>query len=52
MGIGIILDLIILFALVGGILWNMRRGFLRALMGTRHVVPGDDVGGAALSRRC
>jgi uncharacterized membrane protein required for colicin V production len=33
MGIGIILDLIILFALVGGILWNMRRGFLRALVG-------------------
>ena len=32
-GIGIILDLIILFALVGGVLWNMRRGFLRALMG-------------------
>ena len=34
MGIGIILDLIILFALVGGILWNMSRGFLRALVGT------------------
>ncbi len=33
MGIGIILDLIILFALVGGVLWNMRRGFLRALIG-------------------
>jgi uncharacterized membrane protein required for colicin V production len=33
MGIGIILDLIILFALVGGVLWNMRRGFLRALLG-------------------
>jgi len=32
-GIGIILDLIILFALVGGVLWNMRRGFLRALVG-------------------
>jgi len=32
-GIGIILDLIILFALVGGVLWNMRRGFLRALLG-------------------
>lgn len=31
--IGIILDLIILFALVGGVLWNMRRGFLRALLG-------------------
>jgi uncharacterized membrane protein required for colicin V production len=25
--------LIILFALVGGILWNMRRGFIRALVG-------------------
>jgi uncharacterized membrane protein required for colicin V production len=34
MGIGIVLDLIILFALVGGILWNMKRGFLRALVGT------------------
>ena len=34
MGIGIVLDLIILFALVGGILWNMNRGFLRALVGT------------------
>jgi uncharacterized membrane protein required for colicin V production len=33
MGIGIVLDLIILFALVGGILWNMQRGFLRALVG-------------------
>lgn len=33
MGIGVILDLIILFALVGGVLWNMRRGFLRALIG-------------------
>jgi uncharacterized membrane protein required for colicin V production len=33
MGIGIILDLVILFALVGGVLWNMRRGFLRALLG-------------------
>ncbi len=33
MGIGIILDLIILFALVGGVLWNMRRGFLRAFIG-------------------
>ncbi len=33
MGIGIILDLIILIALVGGVLWNMRRGFLRALLG-------------------
>jgi len=33
MGIGIILDLIILFALVGGVLWNMRRGFLRAVIG-------------------
>jgi uncharacterized membrane protein required for colicin V production len=33
MGIGIILDLIILFALVGGVLWNMRRGFLRAIIG-------------------
>jgi uncharacterized membrane protein required for colicin V production len=33
MGIGIILDLILLFALVGGVLWNMRRGFLRALIG-------------------
>jgi uncharacterized membrane protein required for colicin V production len=32
-GIGIILDLIILFALVGGVLWNMRRGFSRALVG-------------------
>jgi uncharacterized membrane protein required for colicin V production len=32
-GIGIILDLIILFALVGGVLWNMRRGFMRALVG-------------------
>ena len=32
-GIGIILDMIILFALVGGVLWNMRRGFLRALLG-------------------
>jgi uncharacterized membrane protein required for colicin V production len=32
-GIGIILDLIILCALVGGVLWNMRRGFLRALVG-------------------
>ena len=31
--IGIILDMIILFALVGGVLWNMRRGFLRALLG-------------------
>jgi len=34
MGIGIVLDLLILFALVGGILWNMGRGFLRALVGT------------------
>ena len=34
MGIGIVLDLIILFALVGGVLWNMSRGFLRALVGT------------------
>lgn len=34
MGIGIVLDLIILFALVGGILWNMNRGFARALVGT------------------
>lgn len=33
MGIGIILDMVILFALVGGVLWNMRRGFLRALLG-------------------
>jgi uncharacterized membrane protein required for colicin V production len=33
MGIGIILDLVILFALLGGILWNMNRGFLRALVG-------------------
>ena len=33
MGIGIILDLIILFALLGGVLWNMRRGFVRALIG-------------------
>ncbi len=33
MGIGIILDLIILFALVGGVLWNMRRGVLRAFIG-------------------
>ncbi len=33
MGVGIILDLIILFALVGGILWNMQRGFARALVG-------------------
>jgi uncharacterized membrane protein required for colicin V production len=33
MGIGVILDLIILFALVGGVLWNMQRGFLRALVG-------------------
>ncbi len=33
MGIGIILDLILLFALVGGLLWNMQRGFLRALVG-------------------
>ncbi len=33
MGIGIILDLILLFALVGGILWNMQRGFLRAFVG-------------------
>ena len=33
MGIGIILDLIILFALVGGMLWNMQRGFLRAFVG-------------------
>ena len=33
MGIGVILDLIILFALVGGVVWNMRRGFLRALIG-------------------
>jgi uncharacterized membrane protein required for colicin V production len=32
-GIGIILDLILLSALVGGVLWNMRRGFLRALVG-------------------
>jgi len=32
-GIGIILDMILLFALVGGVLWNMRRGFLRALVG-------------------
>jgi len=34
MGIGIVLDLIILFALVGGVLWNMQRGFIRALVGT------------------
>ena len=34
MGIGIVLDLIILFALVGGVLWNMKRGFIRALVGT------------------
>lgn len=33
MGMGIILDLILLFALVGGVLWNMRRGFSRALVG-------------------
>ncbi len=33
MGIGIILDLVLLFALVGGILWCMKRGFLRALVG-------------------
>jgi uncharacterized membrane protein required for colicin V production len=33
MGIGIILDLILLFALVGGVLWCMKRGFLRALVG-------------------
>jgi uncharacterized membrane protein required for colicin V production len=33
MGIGIILDLIILFAFVGGVLWNMRRGFIRSLIG-------------------
>jgi uncharacterized membrane protein required for colicin V production len=33
MGIGIVLDLIILFALVGGVLWNMKRGFARALVG-------------------
>lgn len=32
-GIGIILDMLILFALVGGVLWNMRRGFARALVG-------------------
>ncbi|HTP07798.1 MAG TPA: CvpA family protein [Anaerolineae bacterium] len=32
-GIGIILDMFILFALVGGVLWNMRRGFLRAVLG-------------------
>jgi hypothetical protein len=30
---GIILDLILLFALVGGVLWCMNRGFLRALVG-------------------
>ena len=34
MGIGILLDLIILFALVGGILWNINRGFIRAVVGT------------------
>jgi uncharacterized membrane protein required for colicin V production len=33
MGIGIVLDLFILFALVGGVLWNMNRGFARALVG-------------------
>ncbi len=34
MGIGIILDMVLLFALVGGVLWNMKRGFLRALVGS------------------
>jgi uncharacterized membrane protein required for colicin V production len=30
---GIVLDLVILFVFVGGVLWNMRRGFVRALVG-------------------
>ena len=34
MGIGIVLDLILLFAFVGGILWCMRRGFVRTLVAT------------------
>lgn len=33
MGIGIILDMLILFAVVGGVLLNLRRGFIRALVG-------------------
>lgn len=31
---GILLDLVILSIFVGGVIWNMRRGFWRALVGT------------------
>ena len=31
---GVILDLILLFAFVGGILWCMRRGFVRTVVAT------------------
>jgi uncharacterized membrane protein required for colicin V production len=31
---GILLDLVILSIFVGGVIWNMRRGFWRALIGT------------------
>ncbi len=33
MGLGILLDLVILLMLVGGVLWNMSRGLARALVG-------------------